>query len=449
MENLTSNTPPVSQQLVEEAKQVLAGNWRGKFTVPSSNLYPFQWLWDSGFIALGWSYIDMEKARTEIKTIYEAQWANGLLPHIIFHDDSAEKHYFPGAEFQGAYVNPNAPKHVKTSGITQPPVLGVIIEELYNKEIDPAAQRDFYEDMVLKTYRFHEYLYQNRDFYQNGLVYIRHNWESGTDNSAAWDSIWAQYTPPTYDVQRKDTQHVDHAQRPTKKDYNYYLHLIELSKSCGYDELKMREVLPFLVIDPLFNSLLIASNESLIRMASALGMSDLIDQLVAWNRQTIASLNEKLYDKSLSLYSYYDIRNETFISIPTAPGLCPLFADAALTTDRAEVLKNTLTSQSFAGSPTAGSFLCPSLAYNHPAFEDRRYWRGPVWVNINWLLYRGCLKHGFKDVAKRIKNDTVSLLEKNKFYEYFSPISSPEQTGIGGQNFSWSAALFLDMINNE
>jgi neutral trehalase len=435
------------QQLKQTAMRVLEGNWRNGFTVPSSNLYPFQWLWDSGFIALGWMHFDIDKARTEIKTLFDAQWDNGFLPHIIFHDDNAEKQYFPGAEFQGAYLNADAPDHVKTSGITQPPVLGFVIEELFNKEPDKTAQHDFYKQMVQKTYHFHHYLYNNRDFYGDGLVYIRHNWESGTDNSAAWDSIWASYTPPVYEVNRKDTQHVNQAQRPTKKDYNYYLHLIEVSKNCGYDEMKMREELPFIIIDPLFNSLLIASNQSLIRMANILGLHEIASQVKLWNEQTTKALNGKLFDEDLGLYGYFDLKNNRFVSIPTSSGLCPLFANEAISHERAALLKDTLLSSAFAQNDN--TLLCPSLAFNHPAFEDRRYWRGPVWININWLLFKGCQKQGFNDIAERIKNDSLALVAKNGFYEYFSPLPTSEQAGFGGQDFSWSAALVLDMLAND
>ena len=117
--------------LEARATAVLHGNWRTVSTVPSANLYPFQWLWDSGFIALGWSWIDMDRARLEIQTLYKAQWANGFLPHIIYHDDSAAKSYFPGSDFQGTAGVPGVPSHVSTSGITQPPVLGFVLETLH------------------------------------------------------------------------------------------------------------------------------------------------------------------------------------------------------------------------------------------------------------------------------------------------------------------------------
>lgn len=435
------------RSLAQMATNILEGNWRDGFTVPSSNLYPFQWLWDSGFIALGWAHIDMTKARTELETLLGSQWANGFLPHIVFHDDTAEKQYFPGADFQGATTSPDAPAHVRTSGITQPPILGFVLEELYKRETDKEAHHNFYKTLIQKTYHFHQYLYTYRNVNQDGLVYIRHNWESGTDNSAAWDSIWAGYTPPDYDVQRKDTQHVNQAQRPTKKDYNYYLHLIELSKTCEYDEAKMLDILPFIVLDPLFNALLIAGNESLIRLANLVELPDIARQATDWNNQTRTALNQKLYDESLGLYGYYDVKNSRFISIPTSSGLCPLFAETAVPADRVKILKNTLLSSDFAGHN--GGRLCPSLAYSHLAFDDRRYWRGPVWININWLLYKGCKKHGLTDVANRIKEDSVALVAQNGFYEYFSPLPTDEQAGFGGQDFSWSAALILDMLADD
>ena len=69
----------------------------GGFTIPSKGLYPFQWKWDSGFIAIGFAHYDDEKAKTEIRTLLDAQWENGFIPHIVFHTDNDS--YFPGADF--------------------------------------------------------------------------------------------------------------------------------------------------------------------------------------------------------------------------------------------------------------------------------------------------------------------------------------------------------------
>ena len=93
----------------------------------------------------------------------------------------------------------------------------------------------------------HVYFYENRDVNNEGLVYIYHNWESGTDNSPLWDSIWKTMNPPDYKFVRKDTNHVDSTQRPTKREYDHYIHLLEIAKNYKYDDKKITEFSPFLV----------------------------------------------------------------------------------------------------------------------------------------------------------------------------------------------------------
>ncbi|MCB9214212.1 MAG: glycoside hydrolase, partial [Alteromonas sp.] len=46
--------------LVKRAQKVLLQNWKEGFTIPCEGLYPFQWNWDSGFIAIGWAHFDLE-----------------------------------------------------------------------------------------------------------------------------------------------------------------------------------------------------------------------------------------------------------------------------------------------------------------------------------------------------------------------------------------------------
>ena len=69
-----------------------------------------------------------------------------------------------------------------------------------------------------------------------GLVYIYHNWESGTDNSPLWDGIWETINSPKYKFKRRDTDHVDASERPTKIEYNNYIHILEIAKGYNYDD---------------------------------------------------------------------------------------------------------------------------------------------------------------------------------------------------------------------
>ena len=114
--------------LLESASTVLENNWKDHFTIPCEGLYPFQWNWDSGFIAIGWAHLNMKRAETEITSLLKGQWKNGFIPHIVFHNESES--YYPGPDVHAADLSDQSPK-TKTSGITQPPVLGFVLEELY------------------------------------------------------------------------------------------------------------------------------------------------------------------------------------------------------------------------------------------------------------------------------------------------------------------------------
>jgi glycogen debranching enzyme len=77
------------------------------------------------------------------------------------------------------------------------------------------------------------------------------------------------------------------------------------------------------------------------------------------------------------------------------------------------------------------------------AFFPVRYWRGPVWVNINWFLMRGLERYGYEKQAERLRETIVSLCRNEGFYEYFDPLTG---MGHGSDFFSWTAALLLDVL---
>ena len=53
----------MSENLIEQARAILRRNDRGGYTVPTERLYPFQWNWDSGFVAMGGMTFDEDPDR--------------------------------------------------------------------------------------------------------------------------------------------------------------------------------------------------------------------------------------------------------------------------------------------------------------------------------------------------------------------------------------------------
>ena len=80
---------------IERARAVLAANDRGGYTVPTHGLYPFQWNWDSAFVAMGFATFDIKRALRELERLIEGQWDDGIdSAHRL---SCAVRHLFSGA----------------------------------------------------------------------------------------------------------------------------------------------------------------------------------------------------------------------------------------------------------------------------------------------------------------------------------------------------------------
>ena len=77
-----------------------------------------------------------------------------------------------------------------------------------------------------------------------------------------------------------------------------------------------------------------------------------------------------------------------------------------------------------------------------PWFRPHKYWRGPVWVNMNWMIIDGLRRYGYDDHAEALAESTLEMIEKSGFFEYFDPLDG---TPAGADNFSWTAALAIDL----
>jgi len=428
---------------VEKARHILDENWTGSSTKPAPSLYPHQWNWDSGFVAIGRSHYDTSHAIQEIETLFDAQWSNGMLPQIVFNPEELG-HYFPEPDFWQTDRSPHHPSGKLTSGITMPPVHAIAVEKIYQRAPRRNRVLSFLEKIYPKLVALHEYLYRDRDPHDEGLVYVRHPWESGIDNSPTWDSLLKRIVvdkeslPP---YKRRDLEHVsDSSMRPSDDDYDRYVYLIDLFHRCDYNEGRIREICPFLVQDPLFNSILCRADESLARIAEIIGTSPVTAR--DWAQKTSQAIQKKLWHEKHSMFDAYDLVQGALIEVDTAAGFMPLYAGAA-TPEQAEQLYQHLNSCSFCSLHQGNCFTIPNYDTQKEGFDRSNYWRGPVWININWMLAQGLRRYGYTLKADSLQKDLLQLPIRFGFHEYFD---SFEGTGYGSDNFSWTAALFIDLV---
>jgi mannosylglycerate hydrolase len=434
--------PQDDSELIRHAKMVLDFNWTGDYTQPGPRLYPHQWSWDSALIAIGYARYDQDRAEKELEHLFEAQWKNGMLPQIVFNPQFLGE-YFPGARFWHADESPNSPRDSKTSGVVLPPVHATAVLRIHQHSEDKAGA--FLEYAFPKLKAWHEYLYRERDPEGESLVYIRHPWESGMDNSPMWDEIMKrlQLKPdeiPSY--QRADTHTVSAADRPTGAAYDRFAYLVQLFAERKYDEARIREDCPFLVQDVLFNTLLCQAERDLAEIARVLEEDPAPHETRA--EQTAQAMNEKLWDEEHATYLDFDLVANRPIHVYVAPNFLPLYAGIP-DEDRARRMVERLENTGFSlGSE--GITSVPSYDPHGFGFSPERYWRGPVWININWLLMRGLARYGFDEQARHLRQTIIDLCRNEGFHEYFEPASG---AGQGSILFSWTAALLLDILMED
>lgn len=410
--------------IAAQARAILARNDRGGYTVPTDRLYPFQWNWDSAFVAMGFATYDVDRALRELERLAEGQWDDGLIPQIVFHAPADT--YFPGPDVWGT-------RHrIPTSGITQPPVFGLALRFIADRAGPEHEAR--LRALFGAAERYHAWFAAARDPDGTGLVSTLHNWETGRDNSPEWDEPFGRVPETTVTpIRRRDTGHVDASMRPTDADYRRYIHLVDAYRGVEWTPDAMLRVAPFRVADVGTNAILLAAEEALLALAPRFGGEGAgarIEARMGRLRQGLGGL----WDAQAGWFLSRDLLAGAPIRVRVSAGLLPLLTDAP---DGAQVAAMLERLRAHLAGVRVG---VASTLPGEPGFEPRRYWRGPVWMVVNYLIARGLDRHGADPEAALLREMTLATIQREGFGEYFDPLSGEP---LGGGDFSWTAAIAL------
>lgn len=430
--------------LLEQAAAVLQQNDTGSYTVPAQGLYPHQWLWDSCFIAIGLRHIDIDRAKSEIMSLLRGQWHNGMIPNIVL----TTAHFTRDRNIWRSQINPNSPDYVPTSGITQPPVLAEAIVRI-GERLHKSERRSWYKSVYPALLAHHQWLYSERDPHGEGLVLQIHPWETGLDNTPPWIAemhehqlaTWIQIVKKLrlgwiFNIFRRDTKRIPASERLNIIDALGFYSTQRRLRRKAYDINKILSHSLFAVEDLTFNCILIRANKHLLEIAKFL-KADVPKELRERMRKTEAAL-EQLWDPYSEQYYSRNFVTHKLLKEPSIATLMPLYA-GTISRERAEQLVKMLENKHLYGA----HFPVPSAPLNSDWFKPHGYWQGPSWVNTNWLIIDGLERLGYHDHAAALKESTLDMVAQSGFYEYFSPLDG---SPAGVPNFSWTAALILDLL---
>ncbi len=393
--------------LAARCQQILIGNQvtsgTHRYTRPAPMTYEQQWLWDSCFHALVYRWLDPAMARDELLSVVAQQVKDGddagMIPHMAYWQGG-------GAALWG---------EDNRSIITQPPLIGVAAWRVYEITED----RDLLAALYPALVAYHDWFNCRRDPDNDHLVSLIHPWESGWDASPRWDAAMGLDAPT--DEQSKAARH---ALVGVLREHNGDVRSLEAAGSFAVE-----------AVD--YNAIRAADLESLAHMADTLGKAD----EAARYREKAAAVQNAVRDKLCRDGRGVDLfgADETPGPEESAGQFVMLFG-GCLTPDEAQTLVARLTD-----IPYWTRFPVPTSPTTAPRYDGGHYWRGNVWLAVNWLIYSGLRRYNMTAVARDLAARSVALVEQCGFHEYFHPENG---TGYGPSLQSWST-IVLDMQLTE
>lgn len=446
VDDLPLKTTPVD--LYQAAKTVLEMNDMGNYTVPAQGPYPHQWLWDSCFIAIGLRHVDVARAQTEILSMLRGQWANGMLPNMIF---NPARQYRRERDIWRSWLSTDAPDDVHTTGITQPPVLAEAAVKIGEK-LNKTDRRAWYKTVYPAILHYHQWLYEERDPHKEGLVLQIHPWETGLDSTPPWVHELHEHQLPTWiqalhrigldrviSLFRRDVKYASPSQRLSTLDALAFYAVQRRLRRKNYDIRKILSHSLFAIEDVSFNSVFIRANSHLNEIAKFLKI-ELPEDLQEMMQKTESAFSE-LWDPYSRQYYSREFITHRLLKDSSIGTLMPLYA-GSISKERAEQLVKMLEDEHMFGT----NFPVPSVPVSSDWFQEHAYWQGPTWVNMNWFIIDGLKQYGYNEHAAALTETTLEMVRSSGFAEYFSPLDG---SAAGADNFSWTAALTIDLLKNK
>lgn len=370
------------------------------------------------------------------------------MPHMIF---SQEHKYARDRNIWRSWVATESPEDIATSGITQPPLLA---EATYRvgQALPESEKIAFYKKMLPIIIKYHTWLYTERDPHGEGLTLQIHPYETGLDNTPPWVNQLREHNRPVWIAAienlrldklinsiRRDTRSVPSYQRMNTIEALMVWDVITRLRRKNYDIDKILHRSLFVIEDVGFNSIFIRNNQILLDIAKETKTK--IPSGLTENINKSKEALEELWDEAYSVYFSRDFITNKLLKEPTISSLLPLYAGTIDKKRATMLVKIMMTNSAFwLKNPV------PSVPRNTRNFNENNYWQGPSWVNTNWLLIDGLNRMGFSTEALALKSHTLEMVRTNGIWEYYNPNSGE---GLGSSDFSWTAALTLDLLNGS
>ncbi len=197
------------------------------------------------------------------------------------------------------------------------------------------------------------------------------------------------------------------------------------------------------------NTMLVKEEQSLAAMAQALGLTD---EATQWQQAAQARadlINATMWDEQTGFYYHvtmvdndFSYASENDLKRMEIAGFLPLWA-GIVPEDRKPDLLNTLTDTARFWRPNGVAGLSAEDTYYDPAASQCCRWRGPVWVQWQWMLFRALVDMGETERARELAEKVISavrvqLAKEHQFRELYDA-DDIDAENHSMSNYIWTA----------
>ncbi len=246
-----------------------------------------------------------------------------------------------------------------------------------------SGNRDFLDEIYEPLCRWNRWWFEKNDDDRDGIAQYNHGFSSGLDDSPLWD-----------------------------------------------------EGVP--VESPELNSYLLMQMDALAQIAEILGLAEDAAMWRARAEELAQKMIAHFWDEDAGVF--WATRDHKPIRVLTPFNLYPL-----LTGRMPRAISDRLVAHLTNPHEFWTPYPIPTVARNDPKCDPNKMWRGPTWVNINYLFVEGLQRAGYPDLARELRDKTLALLMRhNDIYEYYHP-DTGDPPPHAASVFGWSSAVFVDL----
>ena len=176
------------------------------------------------------------------------------------------------------------------------------------------------------------------------------------------------------------------------------------------------------------NVMLVSEAYSLAQMALELGNTGEYDYWTNEAAQRMHAIDNTFWDEQTNFFYHVDMIDHDFtfnsaddLKRQEIIGFLPLWANSA-TEEQAEELVQVLTDP----DKFWRVYGIPSLAADDGYYNPEGYWNGPVWVQWQYLIFRGLINYGYYYQAEQLAHIVLAaiidqLKNDHNLWEFYSP----------------------------